>query len=139
MKCSGHSFVSSCSYFFMIYLSHVRQVFTALQEHQLFIKKSKCVFGASLVPYRGHAISGADVAMDDQKVQAVLDWPVPRSTRDVHTFLGLAGYYRRFICNYGTITEPLTKLLQKGGFKWNADAEATFGDLERALTTTPVL
>jgi hypothetical protein len=63
------------------------------------------------VAYLGHVISETGVAMDNEKVQTVLQWPVPRSTHDVRSFLGLTGYYWHFISNYGTIVEPLTKLL----------------------------
>jgi len=75
--------------------------------------------------------------MDKQKVQAVLDWP-PKSPRAVRGFLGLAGYYRRFIRDFGTIAAPLTALL-KEGFRWNEEAARAFQTLQRALTTAPVL
>lgn len=77
--------------------------------------------------------------MDKAKVEAVLAWPQPRSVRAVRGFLGLAGYYRRFIRNYGAIATPLTKLLRKEAFQWTAEATAAFQALQRALTTAPVL
>jgi hypothetical protein len=64
--------------------------------------------------------------MDAAKVQTVLEWPRPRSVRDVRGFLGLAGYYRRFIKNYRAIAEPLTRLLRKTGFRWSDEAAAAF-------------
>jgi hypothetical protein len=70
------------------------------------------------VAYLSHLISAAGVAMDDQKVCAVLDCPMPGSVRAVQTFLRLAGYYLRFIKNYGAIAAPLTRLLRKDGFAW---------------------
>jgi len=73
--------------------------------------------------------------MDKQKVQAVLDWPVPKSAWAVYGFLGLAGYYRRFIRDFGIITAPLTALLKKEGFRWNDDVERAFRELQQALTT----
>jgi hypothetical protein len=93
-------------------------VFRTLQDHQLFLKRSKCGFGLSSVAYLGHMISEEGVAMDQQKVQAVLDWPLPRSARAVRGFLGLAGYYRRFIKDFGKIAAPL----KKEGFRWSDDA-----------------
>jgi hypothetical protein len=110
-----------------------------LQEHQLFIKCSKCAFGVRSVTYLGHVILGASVVMDEQKIKAVLEWPIPGSTHDVCAFLGLAGYYCHFICEYGTIIEPLTKLLRKGAFRWCAKAKAVFDALKRTLMTAPVL
>jgi hypothetical protein len=97
------------------------------------------VFGAQSVVYLGHVILGAGVAMDKQKIQAVLNWPVPRSTHDVHAFLGLIGYYHRFIRECSNIAEPLTKLLRKGGFWWCTETEVAFNALKCALTTAPIL
>ena len=77
--------------------------------------------------------------MDPAKVQAVLDWPVPRSVRAVRGFLGLAGYYRRFVLNYGAIVAPLTALLKKDGFSWSEEAAAAFTALKAAVTSAPVL
>jgi hypothetical protein len=110
-----------------------------LRRHRLFIKRSKCAFGVGSVSYLGHIISERGVAMDPAKVQAVLDWPVPRSARAVRGFLGLAGYYRRFVLNYGAIAAPLTALLKKDGFSWSEGAAAAFAALKTAVTTAPVL
>jgi hypothetical protein len=75
------------------------------------------VFGRREVAYLGHMISATSVAMDQQKVQAVLDWPPPRTVHAVRTFLGFARYYRRFIQDYGTIAAPMTHLLRKDAFR----------------------
>ncbi|WVZ98182.1 LOW QUALITY PROTEIN: hypothetical protein U9M48_043651, partial [Paspalum notatum var. saurae] len=100
------------------HLRHIHVVLQTLTDHQLFLKRSKCSFAAPHVAYLGHVISAQGVAMDDDKVQAVLSWPVPKTVRAVRGFLGLAGYYRRFIKDYGVIAAPLTKLLRKEGFLW---------------------
>jgi len=92
-------------------LRHVRLILRTLQEHSLYLKKSKCSFGSQSVAYLGHVISSDGVAMDAEKVNTIVSWPVPTSVRAVRGFLGLEGYYRRFIRNYGDITAPLTKLL----------------------------
>jgi len=121
------------------HLRHLRIVLSELRRHQLFVKRSKCAFGESSVAYLGHTISASGVAMDSAKVQAIVDWPVPHSARAVRGFLGLAGYYRKFVHNYGTVTAPLTALLKKEGFCWNADAAAAFTALKAAVTSAPVL
>jgi hypothetical protein len=76
------------------HLRHLRTILDELCHHQLFVKRNKCSFGASSVAYLGHVISAVGVAMDPAKVQAIHDWPAPRSARAVRGFLGLAGYYR---------------------------------------------
>jgi hypothetical protein len=81
-------------------LRHVQLVMEKMEEHSLFIKHSKCVFDARSVAYLGHVISKAGIAMDQQKLDAVLDWLVPRSVCVLRTFLGIVGYYRRFIRDY---------------------------------------
>jgi hypothetical protein len=87
-----------------------------------------------------HVISPtAGVTMDDQKVCAVVKWLIPKSVHTVRTFLGLAGYYHRFINNYGAIATPLTSLLRKDGFRWCPEVEMTFRALQRALMSALVL
>ena len=121
------------------HLRHLRAVLDELQRHQLFIKRSKCSFGATSVAYLGHIISAAGVAMDPAKVAAIHDWPPPRTVRAVRGFLGLTGYYRRFVHNYGTVAAPLTALLKKDGFVWDDAAMAAFTALKAAVSSAPVL
>ena len=110
-----------------------------LQQHQLFVKQSKCAFAVPSVAYLGHVISASGVAMDPAKVEAVRDWPQPRSARAVRGFLGLAGYYRKFVHDYGVIAAPLTALLKKEGFSWTEEATTAFTALKTAVTSAPVL
>jgi hypothetical protein len=77
--------------------------------------------------------------MDNDKVAAVASWPTPRSPRGVRGFLGLAGYYHKFICDFGSIAAPLTRLLRKDAFVWTTEAEEAFAALKRALSSAPVL
>jgi hypothetical protein len=79
------------------HLRHVRAVLDVLQHHHLFVKRSKCEFGATSISYLRHVIFTAGVAMDSTKVQAVAEWPIPRCPRALHDFLSLAGYYRKFV------------------------------------------
>jgi hypothetical protein len=98
------------------HLQHVRVVLTALRQHRLAVKQSKCVFGSQSVAYLGHVISASGVAMDPAKVEAVQAWPTPQTPRALRGFLGLSGYYRKFIRDYGNIAGPLTQLLKKEAF-----------------------
>jgi hypothetical protein len=98
------------------HLQHLRAVFTALRAHRLWVKRSKCMFATDWVAYLGHVISASGVAMDKDKVAAVESWPRPRNARALRGFLGLAGYYRWFIRDFGTLAAPLTLLLRKEGF-----------------------
>jgi hypothetical protein len=86
------------------HLQHLRLIDTTLLEHQLFMKRAKCSFGRTDVSYLGHVISSTSVATDQNKVQVVLDWPVPATVHVVRTFLGLAGYYHHFIRDYDAIS-----------------------------------
>lgn len=108
------------------HLQHLQLVFTALHKHQLFVKKSKCSFGQSQVDYLGHVIIAEGVAAEKQKVEAMEKWPIPRNIKELRGFLGLTGYYRRFVRHYGSISRPLTNLLKKGAFKWDDAATNAF-------------
>ena len=121
------------------HLRHLRVVLTLLRQHRLFVKRSKCSFGVDSVGYLGHIISTAGVAMEPAKVQAIHKWPQSRSACAVRGFLGLAGFYRKFVHNYGTIIAPLTALLKKEGFTWNDNTMAAFTALKTAVTSAPVL
>ncbi|KAK1608875.1 hypothetical protein QYE76_032548 [Lolium multiflorum] len=121
------------------HLRHVKLVLEAMRTHQLYLKRSKCSFGEESMAYLGHVIFAEGVAMDSDKVLAVVDWPAPRTVRAVRGFLGLAGYYRKFIKGFGTIAAPLTALLKKDGFLWTDQAATAFEALKVALTTAPVL
>jgi hypothetical protein len=91
------------------------------------------------VAYLGHIISAAGVAMDPSKVEAVAAWPPPHSLLVLRGFLGLTGYYRKFIAGYGAVVAPLTALLKREVFKWTNDAEEAFQLLKQALMMAPLL
>ena len=88
------------------HMRHLQSVFSVLRAHKLQVKRSKCSFATSSVHYLGHEISAAGVSMDADKVKAVQSWPHPNSVRALRGFLGLAGYYRRFIKDYGILAAP---------------------------------
>jgi len=121
------------------HMQHVKAVFQRLREHMLFAKLSKCFFGEESVGYLGHIISQAGVAMDPEKVAAVDAWPRPRTLRGLRGFLGLTGYYRKFITSYGAVAAPLTALLKGAAFSWNDEAERSFLDIKHALMSAPLL
>jgi hypothetical protein len=121
------------------HLQHVKMVFQLMRAHHLFIKQSKCVFGSMTVAYLGHIISADGVAMDPEKVSAVASWPTPRTVKALRGFLGLSGYYRKFIADYGAVVRPLTALLKRDAFSWSSDADRAFQDLKKALITAPLL
>nr|GEY27471.1 Ty3/gypsy retrotransposon protein [Tanacetum cinerariifolium] len=110
-----------------------------LEANQLYAKESKCCFGVTQVNYLGHIISANGVAVESEKVQAVSTWPTPTSAKGVQGFLGLAGYYHKFIKGFGGIAAPLHKLLGKVSFQWDGTANQAFEDLKKTLTTAPTL
>ena len=118
---------------------HLECVFKLLKQHSLLAKRSKCCFAQSKVEYLGHYISGEGVATDPKKVEAVQNWPQPSTVTQLRGFLGLTGYYRRFVKNYGCLCKPLTDLLKKDQFRWSEQAETAFQKLKKAMTSPPVL
>ncbi|XP_010424225.1 PREDICTED: uncharacterized protein LOC104709283 [Camelina sativa] len=118
---------------------HLQAFFQLMEENQLFAKRSKCSFVADKVEYLGHYIEGRGVSTDPSKIAAVADWPIPGSLKQLRGFLGLAGYYRRFIQNFGTIARPLTALTKKDAFVWSDEAQQAFNELKKALCEAPVL
>jgi len=121
------------------HLQHVRAVFNVLRVNHLAIKQSKCTFGEQAVHYLGHIITSDGVTMDPAKVEAVVAWPTPTTVCALRGFLGLTGYYRKFVRNYGVVKQPLTKLLKKEAFLWSQEADAAFHELKHALTRGPAL
>jgi hypothetical protein len=96
------------------YEEHLWIVLQWLREHQLYAKFSKCEFWILEVPFLGHVVSPEGITVDPDKVKEVLEWKPPTIVSEVRCFLGLAGYYRRFIPNFSKITKPITQLLKKG-------------------------
>jgi hypothetical protein len=122
---------------------HVQQLWAILQwlwDHQLYAKFGKCAFWLKEVPFLGYVISTEGIAVDPSKVQEILDWKSPKLVTQICSFLGLAGYYRRFIPNFSKIAKPMTQLLEKEAkFKWSPQCEEAFLTLKKLLTTAPVL
>jgi hypothetical protein len=119
---------------------HLRLGLQKLREHQLYAKFSKCDFWLKKVSFLGHIITDGGIIVDQAKVIDVLKSEPPRTVKEIRSFLGLAGYYRRFIEGFSKIARPLTSLLEKDKeFKWTDACQASFEELKRRLTTAPVL
>jgi hypothetical protein len=119
---------------------HLRIVLQTLRDRQLFAKFDKCDFWMTKVHFLGHVISKEGIAVDPSKIDAVLRWERPRNATETRSFLGLAGYYRRFIEGFAKIASPLTKLTRKAvRFVWSSSCEDSFQELKKRLTTAPVL
>ena len=105
----------------------------------MYAKFNKCEFWLQEVAFLGHTIT-VGVKVHPEKVKAVLEWKQPTNVTEVHSFLGLAGYYRRFIEGFSKIARPMTALTQKGKeFKWTKACEKSFQELKTRLTIAPIL
>ena len=119
---------------------HLGIALRVLRDHQLYAKMSKCEFWLREVKFLGHVVSSEGVAVDPSKVDAVLQWESPKSVTEIRSFVGLAGYYRRFIRGFSQIARPLTNLTKKDRpFVWTEQCETAFQELKTLLTTAPVL
>lgn len=97
------------------------------------------MFGQRQIDYYGHVVSGNDVQPDPSKIQAISDWPTPRSPKDLRAFLGLTWFYRKFFKGYTAIAAPLTRLLCKDAFQWVPKSQVAFDKLKGAMTYAPML
>jgi hypothetical protein len=119
---------------------HLCLVLQKLRDHMLYAKLSKCKFWLKQIAFLGHVISKGGISVDPSKIQYVLSWNAPASISDIHSFLRLTGYYRRFIKGFLKITKPITELLGKDKkFKWTPTCEASFQELKKRLTSVLVL
>lgn len=122
------------------HIMRLTDVFKRLRKANLKIQPDKCEFLRKEVAYLGHLITKDGVKPNPQKIDCILNFPQPQNQKDIKSFLGLAGYYRRFIPNFAKITKPLTKLLQKDQpFNFDSDCIKSLEELKKALTSTPIL
>jgi hypothetical protein len=119
---------------------HLRLVLEKLRSNQLYAKFSKCEFWLTEVAFFGHVISTGGVSVDPGKVKDMLNWMPPTTASEIWSFLGLAGYYHRFIKDFSKIAKPMMKLLEKNkAFEWTTECQASFEELRKCLTSAPVL
>ena len=122
------------------HLRLLSEVFERLKKNRLFVKLSKCEFMKSSIEFLGHNISDQGVRMLADKVKSINEWPTPRNEKHVASFLGLLGYYRRFIKDFSRVALPLSELAkEKVKFTWGSDQEESFQKLKRIVTSDQVL
>lgn len=118
----------------------LRSIFEKLKEHNLKLQPDKCEFMRHEVAYLGHIISNQGVSPDPEKTKAITKFPIPKNQKDIKSFLGLIGYYRKFIENFSKLTKPLTKLLKKDiPFNWTEEQQQTFDKLRNILISPTIL
>eukprot|EP00253_Pinus_taeda_P015024 PITA_15024 len=119
---------------------HLRMVLQTLREHQLYAKFSKCDFLKEEIQYLGHVITKNGIVVDPEKIKSIMDWPIPKDVADIRSFMGLVGYYRRFMEGFSKVAFPITSLQKKGkAFQWTTDFQKSFEQLKPLLTTAPIL
>jgi hypothetical protein len=111
-----------------------------LRDHKLYAKFSKCEFWLKSVKFLGHTFSQDGISVDPSNIQEVIDWKEPKFVHQIRSFLGLAGYYHRFIPDFSRIAKPMTELLKKGvKFVWTEACEKAFHTLRQHLSSAPLL
>ncbi|GKD85749.1 putative reverse transcriptase domain-containing protein [Tanacetum coccineum] len=119
---------------------HLKSVLELLKEEKLYAKFSKCEFWLLKVQFIGHVIDSEGIHVDPAKIESIKDWASPKTPTEIRQFLGLAGYYRRFIKGFSKIAKPMTKLTQKNvRFDCSEKAEAAFQMLKQKLCSAPIL
>jgi hypothetical protein len=119
---------------------HLRLALGTLREHQLYAKFSKCEFWLKEVGFLGHVLSAGGVSVDPSKIKAITERQPPTNPTEVRSFLGLAGYYRKFVEGFSSVARPLTQLLKKDKkFVWTDKCEKSFQELKKRLVSAPIL
>ena len=119
---------------------HLKIVLQILREKRLFAKLSKCEFWLKEVSFLCHIMSAEGIRVNPAKIEAIVSWKPPRNVTEVRSFLGLAGYYRRFVKGFSVVASTLSKLLRKGvKFKWDDNCQLSFERLKKILVEAPVL
>jgi hypothetical protein len=121
------------------HIQHVEQILAIMEDQSLYAKESKCEFGMTEVLYLGHIIGVKGVQVHQDKIQAILDGPTPKTLTELKGFLGICCYCRRFVKGFSQLCAPLTDLTKKGAFKWSSEAQLAFDKMKKVMSTCRVL
>jgi hypothetical protein len=117
----------------------VEQILTVMEDQSLYSKEYKYEFGMTEVLYLGHIIGVKGVQVHEEKIQAIVKWPTPKTLTELRGFLGIYSYYKRFFKGLSQLCAPLTVLTKKGAFRWSEEAQATFDRMKKVMSTCLVL
>jgi hypothetical protein len=119
---------------------HLRMVLQVLRENQLYAELRKFSFYQEKTHYLGNIISKDGIVVDPEKIEAIREWSVPKNVTEVKPFMGIVGYYKRFIAGFSRIAHPITSLQRKEKkFRWTEECEERFQQLKQLLTSSPIL
>lgn len=121
-------------------LKRLATIFARLKDANLKLKPGKCIFFQKQVKFLGHVVSSDGIQTEPEKISAVKNWPIPKSEKQIRSFLGLCSYYRRFVKNFAEIAKPLHALYEKNAkFLWTPECQKSFDSLKDSLTSAPIL
>jgi hypothetical protein len=121
------------------HLKHVDHILDIMEEQSLYAKESKCEIGMTKVLFLGHIIGEKGVHVHQEKIQAINNWPTPRTLTELKSFLGICSYYKKFVKGFSQLCAPLIDLTRKGAFEWNDEAQSTFEKMKKVMSTCLVL
>jgi hypothetical protein len=121
------------------HLRHLDQILSIMEEQSLYAKESKCEFGMMEVLYLGHIIGAKGVQVHQEKIEAIIKWPIAKTLTELRGFLGMCTYYRKFVKGFSQLCAPLTDLTKKGAFEWDEEAQITMDKMKKVMSTCPVL
>ena len=121
------------------HLDHLRQVCTTLRKENLYANLKKCEFMTHRVTFLGFIVTPDGVSADPEKIKSIVEWPIPKSVHDVHSFHGLATFYRRFIRGFSSIVAPITDCIRKGSFEWTKSTNRAFLEIKDKMIQASIL